>query len=47
MNNITCPGCGRDFTVVWTNDGLGPPEYCPMCGVEIDYWTFEEEKNER
>jgi len=33
----TCPECGREFMVVWTNDGLGPPEYCPMCGEYIDF----------
>lgn len=34
---IKCPECERWFEVVWLNDGLGPPEYCPMCGVELDY----------
>lgn len=34
---IECPECERRFSVTWLNDGLGSPEYCPMCGAEIDY----------
>jgi len=34
---IVCPECERRFYVVWWNDGLGAPEYCPMCGAEMDY----------
>lgn len=42
MNDeIQCPACERWFTVIWINDGLGPPEYCPMCGEEIDYEEAE------
>jgi rRNA maturation endonuclease Nob1 len=44
---LTCTSCGRIFEVVWNNDGLGPPEYCPMCGAEIDYLKcMEEEEND-
>jgi len=34
---LTCPYCERRFYVVWSNDGLGPPEYFPMCGGEMSY----------
>ena len=40
---LTCPSCGRKFEVWWLNDGLGPPEYCPMCGAEWDYIICTEE----
>lgn len=32
-----CPYCGFNFIVVWSNDGCGPPEFCPRCGEEMDY----------
>jgi rRNA maturation protein Nop10 len=38
---VMCPECGRYFTVIWLRDGLGPAEYCPLCGEEIDYSQFE------
>ena len=38
---VQCPDCGRWFLVVWANDGLGPPEYCPMCGTEINFEDLE------
>ena len=44
---VRCPECERRFDVVWSNDGLGPPEYCPMCGAEIDYSQSEEETGVR
>jgi len=40
---LTCPSCGRKCEVWWSNDGLGPPEYCPMCGAEWDYIICTEE----
>lgn len=46
-NMIVCPECKRKFYVVWVTDVFGPPEYCPMCGVEIDYLKcMEEEEND-
>ena len=36
-DTLVCTACDLIFEVVWNNDGLGPPEYCPMCGSEIDY----------
>lgn len=43
---LVCPECDRTFEVVWLNDGLGPPEYCPMCGAEIDYLKCMEEEED-
>lgn len=43
---LQCPVCGRRFEVVWINDGLGPPEYCPMCGSEIDSVVCTEEDDD-
>jgi hypothetical protein len=34
---IQCPECDVRFQVVWCNDGWSKPEYCPMCGCEMDY----------
>jgi predicted Zn-ribbon and HTH transcriptional regulator len=34
---VWCQWCGFHFQVVWSNDGLGSPEYCPRCGEEMDY----------
>lgn len=36
---LVCPACERIFEVVWNNDGLGPLEYGPLCGAELDYTT--------
>ena len=41
---IRCPECSRVFQVVWLNDGLGPPEVCPMCGAEVDYEVEESDR---
>lgn len=35
MQEIECPHCIFRFTVVWSNDGGDPPEFCPRCGIEI------------
>lgn len=43
---VQCNGCGRWFTVIWSNDGCGPPEYCPMCGDEWDVYNPEAEDTE-
>jgi uncharacterized paraquat-inducible protein A len=34
---VQCPECDARFMVVWCNDGYSRPEYCPMCGEEMDY----------
>ncbi len=36
-SDIQCPECEQWFTVIWNNNVLGGPEYCPMCGAEMDY----------
>ncbi len=44
---ISCPECDATFCVVWNRSYEGEhPEFCPMCGAEIDYaklGTQEEE----
>ena len=39
---IVCPECDCQFTVIW-NTVEGPPEYCPMCGCEMDYQQVAED----
>lgn len=41
---IECPYCATVFEVAWF--GWQHPEYCPFCGIEMDYETEtgEEEK---
>lgn len=35
---IICPDCEGRFSVIWSRQFEGQrPEFCPMCGVEIDY----------
>ena len=34
---IICPECDAHFDVIWLNNEHGGPEFCPMCGVQIDY----------
>ena len=34
---IKCPLCEIWFEVIWNYNGIDEPEYCPFCGVEIDY----------
>lgn len=41
-DEVVCPYCGFRFTVIWSNDGLGPPEFCPRCGEEMDYGQTED-----
>lgn len=43
---LRCPDCERIFEVVWLNDVLGPPEYCPMCGTVMDYVQVAATKEE-
>lgn len=36
LPEIVCPECDLHFTVIWSNDGLGPAaEYCPRCGAPM------------
>lgn len=35
-----CDYCGLNFIVIYSNDGLGPPEYCPRCGEELEYLDY-------
>jgi predicted RNA-binding Zn-ribbon protein involved in translation (DUF1610 family) len=33
---FNCGNCGRQFGVIWNNDGLDMPvESCPFCGDEM------------
>jgi len=34
-DDIQCPECDLCFVVIWSNDGMGGPEYCPRCGEYI------------
>lgn len=43
---IICPECDVRFEVIWCNDGFSVPEYCPMCGEEIDYQECAEPEDE-
>jgi len=27
-----CPECGVWYCVIWDNDGISKPEFCPFCG---------------
>jgi len=37
-DDLICPDCDARFYVVWSRQYEGQkPEYCPMCGGEIDY----------
>ena len=36
-NAVVCPECDVQFMVVWANDGFSLPEFCPFCGVQMDY----------
>lgn len=31
-----CPECDMLFELIW-HRGYETPEYCPFCGLEIDY----------
>jgi hypothetical protein len=39
MDDIICPECEAQFTVIWQNsiDTQDGPQYCPFCGAEMDY----------
>jgi len=41
---IQCYECMVWFEVVWANDGFSRPEFCPMCGEEIDYTECESDE---
>lgn len=42
-HSVTCPNCRRQYRVKYDeNDGVGQPEYCPMCG---DHVVADEEIN--
>lgn len=44
---ISCPSCGSpDFTVIFNNNGVDRPEYCPFCGDEIDYEELYDSKRD-
>ena len=43
---VKCNVCGRWYSVIWSNDGLGPPEYCPMCGCDVDVSDWQESVEE-
>jgi hypothetical protein len=35
---VQCPSCNCWFSVIWQRTyPEEKPEYCPMCGEEIDY----------
>ena len=36
---LPCVGCDARFYVVWAYaiETMGGPEYCPFCGMEMDY----------
>lgn len=39
---VICPNCEEHFNVIWNRSYEGQaPEYCPMCGAEIDYSKVE------
>jgi Zn ribbon nucleic-acid-binding protein len=42
---VVCPICDARFYVVWWRDGYSKPEYCPMCGVGLDYAKLSELQN--
>ena len=38
LPEVACPSCDARFTVIYHRTYEGEkPEYCPMCGAEIDY----------
>lgn len=43
---VICPECDCRFTVIWCNNGIDRPEYCPMCGAEINYEECVESQDE-
>jgi len=34
---LECPGCHRLVGVMWAEDGLSGPRFCPLCGGDLDY----------
>lgn len=43
---VQCPECDIWFEVIWQNNPSGGPEYCPMCGTEMDYAEcYKDESN--
>lgn len=47
LPEVICPGCDARFTVIWTRRYEGDePEFCPMCGDEMDYEECRERAND-
>lgn len=43
---IECDNCGEETQVLASNKSKVEPGYCPMCGVDVNAQTIDEDEEE-